>query len=118
MDLMRPPAAISFMSNPADKWIKFKQKFEIFLKASGKSKETDDVKIAILLSALGDEGIEIYNTFQFEEKKDDDNKKIDLTLNDVIKKFDDHTSPLKNVTFETFKFQQIGQKEGHSLTIS
>lgn len=112
--VLRPPAAISFINNPAEKWIKFKQKFNLFLKASGKSTEAEDVKIAILLTTLGDEGIEIYNTFQFKEK-DENGATVVLKLEDVIKKFDEYTTPLKNVTFETFKFQQIAQKEGQSF---
>lgn len=111
---MRPPAAISFMNNPAEKWIKFKQRFELFLKASGKGKEAEDVKIAILLTTIGDEGIEIYNTFQFKEK-DEKGVKIELKLDDVMEKFENYTSPLKNITFETFKFQQINQKEGQTF---
>ena len=51
------PGSMSFKGNIASNWRLWKQKFELFMLASGKSNKTDEVKVAILLNFLGDERI-------------------------------------------------------------
>lgn len=87
-------------------WEHWKQKFEIYLKASKSISEDEDIKIAILLNALGDEGLVVYNTFEEDQKG---------TYDLVIKAFDDHVLPKKNITMETFKFNNLQQKEDQPI---
>lgn len=103
------PGQMSFKGNIASNWRLWKQKFEIYLIASGKSNKSDDVKIAILLNLLSDEGIEIYNTFEYDQ--DNDAKKFEV----VLKKFDEYCQPLKNIVFEHFKFFKRDQLAGESF---
>lgn len=62
--------------------------------------ETKDKKIqsCTLLHVIGDEALEIYNTFEFAETEDKNDVKV------IIKKFDDYFEPQKNVTFERHIF--------------
>ncbi|KAJ8971098.1 hypothetical protein NQ314_000880 [Rhamnusium bicolor] len=87
-------------------WPKWKQKFNIFLKASGKHSSEEDVKIALLLHIIGDTGLDIYNTFP--------ETKV-ATLTEVLNCFDAYFLPKTNVTMETFKFNNISQKEDQNI---
>ena len=84
--------------NVAENWTKWYQKFHNFLIAMEKIEKPDETKITILLNLLGDEGASIFNAFKFDENV---NRKI---FNSVIKKFEEHCVPCKNVVFERYNF--------------
>ena len=79
---------LSFDGNTAENWRGFKQQYEIYLTASGRGKEDDSVKIAILLSFAGEDATEVFNTFQFPE---------DEKLDKVLEQFKRYCNPRKNV---------------------
>ena len=64
------PNQVSFEGNVA--WKRFKQKFEIFVIASGNEKKSNKEKCCMLLNLAGEQAIEVFNTFTFEGEKDDD----------------------------------------------
>ncbi|KAK9719024.1 hypothetical protein QE152_g22899 [Popillia japonica] len=66
----RLPSELSFKGNVAENWALFKQKLENFLIASGKANRPDEVKIAVLLNIIGDQGLSIYNTFEYGTEED------------------------------------------------
>ncbi|KAJ8970287.1 hypothetical protein NQ317_007601 [Molorchus minor] len=106
----RAPEALTFQGNNiSNNWRLWKQKYELYLLASGKSSKGDDVKIAILLNLLGDEGIQIYNTFEYEEGED----KTKLAV--VLNKFGQYCNPLKNLVYEHFKFFKRDQLPSESI---
>ena len=48
---VKPPEALEISAgNPAQSWVKWKQKFEIYLKAIGASKKPDEMKVGLLLN--------------------------------------------------------------------
>ena len=59
------PSSMSLTWNLGDNWWRFKQQFEIFLTASDKDGDSGDdgVKVALLLNFVGEEAIEVFNTF-------------------------------------------------------
>ena len=57
---------------------------------------------------LGDEGVNVYNAFKFEETEVD---KYDV----VLKKFEDHCTPRRNEVFERYKFFTTSQQEGQTV---
>ena len=62
----RPPDPFDFDGvNVSAAWRKWRQRFELFLKASGNSTKAADVKVAILLTILGERGVDTYNNFTF-----------------------------------------------------
>ncbi|GFS85250.1 uncharacterized protein TNCV_75131 [Trichonephila clavipes] len=78
------------LGNVKEKWRKWRQDLENYLLATEKDDRTDKIKIAILLNLFGSEGLEIYNTFKFEE----------LAKNSLsILKFEEYCSPRQNVVY-------------------
>ena len=63
---------------------------------------------SILLTCIGKQGREIYNTFQFE-----DGEKMKFKV--VVQKFQDYCSPRKNITFMQHKFFTCKQRDGQSF---
>ncbi|KAK9711235.1 hypothetical protein QE152_g25549 [Popillia japonica] len=93
----KPPKNLSLQGNVSENWRKFKQNFEIFLLASGNNKKPVQTNIALFLNMIGEDGVHLYNTFDLTTQEQ-------TSLTDIIKLFDDHCSPKKNVVFETYKF--------------
>lgn len=63
MEIFRPPGKIQFTnSNLAEECNKWTQQLKNYLIASEKDIKPDEVKIAILLNFIGNDGLEIYDT--------------------------------------------------------
>ncbi|XP_072384513.1 uncharacterized protein [Diabrotica undecimpunctata] len=102
----KPPSPLFEHQSPASYWLLWKQKFTIYLIASGKSASTEEVKIANLLNFIGDEGVDIYNTFTEDQQ---------ATLDKLIGAFDYYFLPKKIVPMETFKFHNLVQGNEQSI---
>jgi transposase InsO family protein len=103
---LKPPAGFSFQGgNLADHWKLFKQQFQLFICAAGKEQESDKQKTSLLLCCLGEEGLQVYNTFVFVEGEQ-------WHLETVLEKFDGYFTPQKNVTLERHRFFTRHQQEG------
>ena len=89
MDKLQPPGTLSFAGNVAENWRKWKQRFELYLTASGIGEKDDKIKSATLLHVAGEEALEIYNTFTWNEEGDD--KKVAA----VMAKFEAYCNPRK-----------------------
>ena len=96
--LSQPPS-MEFSGAVAANWKKFRQRFELYLDASGKVGENDKVKTSLLLHIIGEEGLDIYNTFSFPAANEDSDPS--MTLKTVLDKFEEYCNPKKNVTLET-----------------
>ena len=109
MDSFKPPAALSLQGNPSENWRRWIQRFDLYLTASGKIKEDEKVQCAILLHVIGEEALEIYNTFKFATGEDPN--KISV----LKKKFEDYVNPRKNTVFERYRFWECKQQEGETI---
>ncbi|XP_044757726.1 uncharacterized protein LOC123315889 [Coccinella septempunctata] len=107
MDGLRLPPVMDFSGNMARNWSLWKQKFQMYMLAADKDEASEQVKVAILLNLIGDEGVEIYNTFKLQIEK--------TTLKGVMDNFEKHCQPKKNVVYERYKFLSCNQKEGQSM---
>ncbi|UYV79423.1 K02A2.6-like [Cordylochernes scorpioides] len=107
MDFVRP-SELALHGNVAENWRMFKQRLMLYLEATEKATKPDKLKVAILLNFIGEEALEVFNTFHL---KEDEAENFDL----VINKFDDFCEPKKNVIFERFKFFSATQKDGESI---
>ncbi|KAL4708681.1 hypothetical protein ACJJTC_010626 [Scirpophaga incertulas] len=70
MEHARPPAELSLEGGPAmrsESWRKWRKLFEVFLKASGVSKEAKDVQASLLVNLIGPAGYEAYTTFTYQK---------------------------------------------------
>lgn len=104
-----PPPTLDFSAaNIAEKWRKFKQRFELFLISEEKDKKSDAVKVALFLQCAGEEAIDLYNTFGLPPT-------ASAKLEDVYSKFEDHCNPRKNLTVERFHFNRIQQKDNETF---
>ena len=57
--------------NPAHSWGKWKQKFEIYLKAIGASTKPDKMKEGLLSNHIGEPCLEIHSNFIYLPARDD-----------------------------------------------
>lgn len=102
----KPPRGLLIDENVSNNWTLFKQKFENFLLATGNEGKGDKVKIAMLLNCIGDEAMEIYNTFKPEDAD---------TLEKVTKLYDSYFTPRKNVVYNRYKFFTRVQQESEAI---
>ncbi|XP_014670611.1 PREDICTED: uncharacterized protein LOC106811486 [Priapulus caudatus] len=89
MEQFKPSSQLNFDGNLGENWKTWRQRFELYLTASGAVRKDGATKIAILLHTIGDKGIKIYNTFTYEDQEDNDN------LDVVLQKFNEYYSRLK-----------------------
>ena len=97
------PSPLILEGNVTENWRRFKQKFEIYLVASGHEKKTKKEKTCILLNLAGEQAIEIYNTFAYVEEESEED--VDV----VLKKFEEYCNPKRNVTYERHVFNTGSQ---------
>lgn len=107
-------------------WPKWKGTFLMYMMASGKDSLPEAKKIATFLWLAGPGVTEIYNTI-FPNDGSANSMVGNVaeagpeaahtrTLDDVIKALDEYAMPLKNITMETFKFNNIVQQENQQIT--
>ena len=109
MDRLIPPKPLLFEGNILENWNKWKQNFGFYLIATEYEGKSEQVRAALFLHCIGDEGRRIYNTLPFDAEGD--SKKYTK----VIEKFEAHISPRKNLTFNRYKFFTYRQVEGQSF---
>ncbi|XP_030759604.1 uncharacterized protein LOC115885003 [Sitophilus oryzae] len=65
-NLFKPPEPLVLDGNVAENWKRFSQKFDIFSTATDLESKSEDKKVAVFLNLIGDEGLELFNSFSFE----------------------------------------------------
>ena len=101
-------APMDFTGNIAENWKFWIQKFKNYLVATGLNGKDEALQCAQLLHYIGDEGLRIYNTFQF---KVAETNKIDV----LIKRFDLYFQPKKNIVYERYRFLSRKQLDGETI---
>ena len=96
MSVFKPPSTLSLEGNVAENWRKWKQRFQLYMEASGSMKKPEKQRVAIFLHLVGEEALEIYNTFSLSTAE----QKLDV----LFQKFEDYCNPRRNITFERHKF--------------
>jgi len=81
--------------NLSENWKRFKQSFD------------DDRKISILLKLIGEDALEVYNTFE--------NKSKPRTYEDEIKLYETYCNPKKKNLHAQFLFYNRKQRKGESF---
>ena len=113
------PSPLVLSGDVAGNWRKFNQRLLLYLQAIGKDAANNKTKIAILLTVGGNEAIELYNTFTFNEadyEGEDEARSVKYSV--VIDKFKGHCDPKKNESYERYIFRSRVQAEHepiHSL---
>ncbi|XP_045454875.1 uncharacterized protein K02A2.6-like [Melitaea cinxia] len=102
------PTEISWQGSMSENWRFFEQRYEIFIIASGNEAKDGKTKTALLLNAIGDRAIKLYNGFNFEKPEHR------FEFEKVIEKFEEHFNPERNEIYERYKFFTRNQNEGES----
>ena len=92
-----------------ENWWRWKQRFEVYMVASGKNNKGDEVKAATFLHLAGPEALEVFNTLSFDNAGDE--KKLDK----LVEKFEAYCIPRKNVTWERHVFNIRNQQPGETV---
>lgn len=108
MDNLRTPSELSLQGNVAENWRRWKQRFQLYMEASEKNGKDDKLKVATLLNLIGEDALEVFNTYTLT-----DAQMKDYTY--VMKLFDDYCEPKRNIVFERFKFFSACQSESDCI---
>jgi hypothetical protein len=95
--------------NISEQWDRWKQQFELYITATESDAKSDNIKTSIFLTCIGKQGLEIYNTFTFENDSDK------MKLKPVMEKFEAYCKPRKNITLIRHHFFTYRQREGQSF---
>ena len=98
------PSPLSLDGNVSENWRRFKQKFEIFVTASGFEKKTKPERCCMLLNLAGEQAIDVYNTFTYKGSEGDTPAEDPKDPDVVIQKFEAYCNPKKNITYERHVF--------------
>ena len=104
-------APMVWEGNLAENWKTYYQNFEIYVLATGKKTQPDEVRCALLLCRIGAEGMKLYNTFVYNEEADK------LKVNIVSKKFEEYCCPKTNRAYERYKFWKRDQSEYETFAV-
>ena len=109
MENISTPKPMDFSGNMAENWKKFSERFQLYLQASGANAKSDKTRIALLLHIMGEEAIDIFNSFTWENAGDKDKYK------NVLEKFEKYFTPKKNVVLERFNFNRAKFESKESI---
>lgn len=101
----RPDILDTKNGNLSENWRRFKRGFDIYMRATELENKADTVKISVFLNVIGDDAVDVYDTFQLT-----DAQRADYAQ--VTKAFNDFCEPKKNTVYERFMFYQRRQKDG------
>ena len=91
--------------NLAAAWKLFQSQLKIYMVAKKFSELGEEEKIANALVLMGSESVPIYEQFTFSDTVEGQKK----TLDNVLKMFEKHCEPVKNVIYERVKFNSMRQ---------
>ena len=69
---MRPPGAMSLTGDLASGWLRWIERFQLYMLATEKTTKPGPVQVAMLLTLMGPEVIDIFRTFEWENVVDKD----------------------------------------------
>lgn len=104
----KPPAPLRFTGNTnlAEDFKRWEQKFKYFLVASGKHEKDKKVQVAVLLTCIGNDGLDIYNNFTWANPGDMDD------VNNLLEEYRSYHEPINNSLIERYKLWSILQGDG------
>lgn len=97
------PARLELSGNLSQNWKRFKRVWENYEIASGLVEMGNEKRIATFLTCLGPEGIEIYDSLQFEPAEE--NK-----MDKILEKFNTFCVGETNETYERYTFNSRNQE--------
>ncbi len=95
--------------NLAENWRRWKQRYELFMTATEASKKSGKIQSSMLLHLIGEDALEVFNTFEFASEEDKEKPA------EILKKFDEYCNPKRNLTVERHIFNSRMQHPGESI---
>ena len=107
---LAPPQHLTVDDRVGSTWPIWKQQYNLYAIATGLQQQPKQIQstCSTLLHVLGVDALVIYNSFDFGEE-DKGEPKI------LIKHFDNHFLPKKNITFERHVFNARSQQPGETF---
>lgn len=102
MEHIKPIGPLKMDGNLAENWRRWKLRWNLYATASGVSEKEENTQCAVFLHTIGEDALEVYETFMFAESE---NNKLDP----IINKFEAYCAPKKNVTYERYIFNSCKQ---------
>ena len=104
-----PPSSLKLdCSNLEQSWKFWSQKFDLYMTASGANEKPESTQLAIFLHLIGDDALQVYNTFTFASEAE---RKMDV----VRQKFADYCQPRRNIVYERYQFWRLNQAPGENI---
>ena len=95
--------------NLAKNWKKFKQRFELYMEASGAADKEDKMKACLLFHVIGEDALDVYNNVKFENNGDN------MKLKALLEKFDQYYNAKTNQTFRDTHFLRVCKNQVRKL---
>lgn len=110
MEHVRRVKTMVMDGNLAENRRRFERNFQNFLIAAGLERKTDKVKIATFLNAIGEDALEVYDTFTLTPEQREQ-------YDEVIKAFQEFCKPKTNEVYERFVFYKRNQSQGEPFDV-
>lgn len=104
---LKLPKPLDLTGNVAEKWKKWKESFEIYVIAAGLDEKSAKQKTGILLNVIGDEGVDLYKSFEMGDDAWDFKK--------VMDKFKEHCEGRKNTFRNREMLWKMRQREDQTI---
>lgn len=101
MQALQPPTNLQLTGNVVKNWRRFKQRFQLYLSAIGADEKDKKMKASLFLHVVGEEALEVYNNFQFENEVDG------MDLEKILTQLVAYCILKTNVTFEKHRFSYM-----------
>ena len=103
------PLNLSDRLHQGENWKSFRREWKFYELAAGIHKKAQEVRVASLLNVIGKEGMDMYETFQWQNSSDA------LKIDKVLEKFEKRCVPVRNETYEGYIFFKREQLSDESL---
>lgn len=97
MDYVKKVNNLCLNGNLSENWRRFKQNYDIFEEAAGIKSQTENMRIASFLNTIGEEALELFNSFNLSVKE----RKCFTQIQNA---FENHCMAKKRIVHERFKF--------------
>ena len=93
----------------ADNWKRFKQRFNLYMNAGEMSQKSEKMKSSLLLHVSGEEGLDVYNRYKF------DNVDDSMKFKKIMETIEEYCVPKSSLTVERFHFNKCIQDANETI---
>ncbi|GBM51070.1 hypothetical protein AVEN_77426-1 [Araneus ventricosus] len=94
MESLAPTLPLKLNLNHVESWKLWKQRFLLYIDATSLNAKPESHNVALLLLVIGDECLEIYNTF---------NEISSTSMNEILAEYEAYFVSQRNITYERQK---------------